>query len=101
MIFFSNPTDYLTFKPFVNAYKERFKEHFGKVLKKMIADSGYGNEENYEFVELYNKRKNMSKTHQKPAVLPQILVFVVIFHLKSEKHPRHDFFCPVNLKLVA
>jgi hypothetical protein len=32
--FFQNPTDYLTFKPFVNDYKERFKEHFGKVLKK-------------------------------------------------------------------
>jgi hypothetical protein len=49
--FFSNPTDYLTFKPFVNDYKERFKEHFGKVLKKMIADSGYGSEENYGFME--------------------------------------------------
>jgi hypothetical protein len=41
---------------------------------------------------LYNKRKNMSKNRQKPAVLPQILVFVVIFHLKSESILATIFF---------
>jgi Transposase and inactivated derivatives len=46
--FFPNPTDFLTFKPFNNGFKERF----GKLPKKEIADSGYGSEENYEFMEM-------------------------------------------------
>jgi hypothetical protein len=45
--FFPNPDDFLTFKPFVDGYKERF----GEVLKKMVADLGYGSEENYDFIE--------------------------------------------------
>ena len=48
--FFSNPTDFLTFKPFVNSFKERFQKKFAKVLKKVVADSGYGSEENYDFM---------------------------------------------------
>jgi hypothetical protein len=50
---------------------------------------------------LHNKGKYMSGNGQKSAVLPPILIVVVIFHPKSEIHPRHDFFCPVNLKLTA
>jgi hypothetical protein len=50
--FFPNPTDFLTFKPFVNGFKERFQENFGNVLKKAVADSGYGSEENYGFMEI-------------------------------------------------
>jgi transposase len=50
--FFPNPTDYLTFQPFVNGFRERFKADFGQVLKKAVADSGYGSEENYGFMEV-------------------------------------------------
>jgi hypothetical protein len=50
--FFPNPTDFLTFKPFVNGFRKRFEEIFGKVLKKTVADSGYGSEENYDFMEI-------------------------------------------------
>jgi hypothetical protein len=44
---FPNPAGFLAFKPFVEGYKERF----GGVLKKMVAGSGYGSEENYDFME--------------------------------------------------
>jgi hypothetical protein len=30
----------------VNGFGERFEENFGKVLKKAVADSGYGSEDN-------------------------------------------------------
>jgi hypothetical protein len=46
--FFPNPTDFLTFKPFVNGYKARF----GEKLKKLVADAGYGSESNYDFMEI-------------------------------------------------
>jgi hypothetical protein len=52
--FFPNPADFLTFKPFVNGFRERFNEKFGKVLKKVVADSGYGSEENYDFMEIHD-----------------------------------------------
>jgi hypothetical protein len=42
----------LTFKPFVNGFKERFAENFGKVLNRAVADSGYGSEENYDSMEM-------------------------------------------------
>jgi hypothetical protein len=48
--FFPNPTDYLTFQPFVNGFKERFKAHFDQVLKKAVAGSGYGSEANCVFM---------------------------------------------------
>ena len=46
--FFPNPTDFLTFIPFNNGFKERY----GKMPKKQVADSGYGSEENYEFMQI-------------------------------------------------
>ncbi|MDR2691084.1 MAG: IS1182 family transposase [Dysgonamonadaceae bacterium] len=45
--FYPNPTDYLTFIPF----NQGFKKRYGKLPKKEVADSGYGSEENYEFME--------------------------------------------------
>lgn len=44
--FYSNPTDTLTLKPFMNGFEERFT-HMPDVL---CADSGYGSEENYEYL---------------------------------------------------
>lgn len=45
--FFSNPTDTLTFIPFMEGYKTRY----GKMPDQAVGDSGYGSEENYEFMQ--------------------------------------------------
>ena len=45
---YPNPTDTLTFKPFLDKYKKRY----GKQSKSVTADSGYGSEENYEYLEV-------------------------------------------------
>lgn len=44
---YSNPTDTLTFKPFM----QKFKWRHGRLPKTVTADSGYGSLENYEFIE--------------------------------------------------
>ena len=44
---YSNPTDTLTFKPFM----QKFKWRHGRLSQTVTADSGYGSLENYEFIE--------------------------------------------------
>jgi len=44
---FPNPTDTLTFIPF----EEMFFQRYGKFSKTTVADSGYGSEENYRFMD--------------------------------------------------
>jgi transposase len=48
--FYPNPTDTLTYIPFMNGFNERY----GCFPNKAVADSGYGSEENYEFMEMNN-----------------------------------------------
>lgn len=45
--FFSNPTDTLTMIPFM----EGFKQNYSQLPDKVCADSGYGSEENYQYLE--------------------------------------------------
>ncbi|KAA6310608.1 hypothetical protein EZS27_038116 [termite gut metagenome] len=45
--FYPNPTDTLTYIPFLRGFESRYS----KMPKKSVADSGYGSEENYEFME--------------------------------------------------
>ncbi|MDR2971722.1 MAG: IS1182 family transposase [Bacteroidales bacterium] len=45
--FFSNCADFFTLIPFHNG----FKKHYQKMPAKVVADSGYGSEENYEFMQ--------------------------------------------------
>lgn len=45
--FFSNPTDTLTLIPFMDGFEARYK----KRPEKLCADSGYGSEENYSYLE--------------------------------------------------
>jgi transposase len=45
---FHNPSDFFTFKPFINGFEKRFN----KMTKKCVADAGYGSEENYDFMEM-------------------------------------------------
>ena len=44
---FPNPTDTLTTIPFLTSFKERY----GHLAQEVTADSGYGSEENYDFME--------------------------------------------------
>ena len=46
--FYPNPTDTLTLIPFLNGFENRYNILPGKV----VADSGYGSEENYEFMQV-------------------------------------------------
>lgn len=45
--FFPNPTDTLTYIPFMDGFNQRYD----RFPDKAVADSGYGSEENYEFME--------------------------------------------------
>ena len=45
--FFSNPTDTLTLIPFM----EGFKQNYEQLPQKACADSGYGSEENYQYLD--------------------------------------------------
>lgn len=45
--FFSNPTDTLTLIPFLNSFTERYN----RLPHTAVADSGYGSEENYRFMQ--------------------------------------------------
>ena len=44
---FPNPTDTLTFIPFLGSFPGRY----GRFPKRVVADSGYGSEENYRFMD--------------------------------------------------
>ena len=47
MTLYANPTDTLTFIPHLNSFEELYNQK----LEEVIADSGYGSQENYEFLE--------------------------------------------------
>ena len=40
------PTDFGTMIPFLDSFKDRY----GRQSEEIVADSGYGNEENYEYM---------------------------------------------------
>lgn len=76
--FYSNPTDTLTFKPFL----KKFKWRHGKQSKTVTADSGYGSLENYEFIE----EENMVG-----------YVKYNMFHKEQHKPYKQDAFNQANL----
>jgi hypothetical protein len=97
--FFSNPTDFLTYKPFINGMIERFEGNFGKVLKKAVADSGYGSEENYDFMEINDiepfVKFPMFHKEQKRAFKNNAFIAQNLFYNKEE-----DFFvCPMGQRM--
>jgi hypothetical protein len=84
----------LTFKPFVNGFRERFEGKFEKVLKKAVADSGYGSEENYDFMEINDIEPFVKFTYfhkeQKKSFKANAFMAQNLFHNKEK-----DFFvCP-------
>jgi transposase len=76
--FFPNPTDTLTFIPFM----EGFKHRHNRMVNKAVGDSGYGSEENYEFMQTN-----------------QIEPFVKFnyFHKEQKKSFKNNAFHPQNL----
>ena len=89
---FPNPTDTLTFIPF----EEMFFYRYGRFAKKTIADSGYGSEENYRFMdgngtEAFVKYNYFHK-EQKPRYKPNP------FHPESLYYnKREDYYvCPMG-----
>lgn len=67
---FSNPTDTLTLIPFLNSFRERYKRFPGIT----VADSGYGSEENYRFMDENNTeafvKYNYFHKEQRPRYQP-------------------------------
>jgi len=76
--FYPNPTDYLTFIPFNKGFKERYN----KQPKKEVADSGYGSEENYEYLQ-----NNDIEAYVK----------YPLFHAEQKKKYRNNAFIAQNL----
>ena len=68
--FFYNPTDTLTFIPFLNSFQNRFNRFPGVA----VADSGYGSEENYRFMQENNiqayVKYNYFHKEQRPRYTP-------------------------------
>lgn len=89
---YPNPTDTLTFIPF----EEMFFSRYGRFAKKAVADSGYGSEENYRFMdgngtEAFVKYNYFHK-EQKPRYKPNP------FHPESLYYnKREDYYvCPMG-----
>jgi hypothetical protein len=75
---FPNPTDFRTFKPF----NEGFKERYGRLPETEIADSGYGSEENYAYAEENDIRSYIKYPG---------------FHAEQKKKYRENAFLPDHL----
>lgn len=90
--FFTNPTDFFTLIPLNNGFKNRY----GFFPKSAIADSGYGSEENYEFmqangIEKYVKYPMFHK-EQKRAWVNNAFLSQNLFY-----NARQDYFvCPMG-----
>lgn len=89
---FPNPTDTLTFIPF----KEMFFQRYGKFAKTTVADSGYGSEENYRFMDGNGTeafvKYNWFHKQQKPRYKPDP------FHPESLYYNKEDdyYVCPMG-----
>ncbi|KAA6319426.1 hypothetical protein EZS27_030677, partial [termite gut metagenome] len=76
--FFPNPTDTLTYIPFLRGFESRYS----KMPEKSVADSGYGSEENYEFMENADIKPFVKFTY---------------FHKEQKRSFKNDAFLSQNL----
>ncbi len=76
--FFHNPTDTLTMIPFLSSFSDRY----GRYAKETCADSGYGSEENYSFMEAHGT---------------EAYVKYNLFHKEQKRGFRNDIFRIENL----
>ena len=85
--FFHNPADTLTMIPFLSSFSDRY----GHYAKETCADSGYGSEENYAFMEAYVKY-NLFHKEQKRAFRQDIFRIENLYY-----NPDGDYFvCPMG-----
>ena len=92
---FPNPTDTLTMIPFLQSFSNRY----GRPARTVVADSGYGSEENYRFMEENSMeayvKYNRFHMQQRPRFNPD--------PFKSENfyyNEEHDFcICPMGQKM--
>ena len=90
--FFHNPTDTLTMIPFLSSFSDRY----GHYAKETCADSGYGSEENYAFMEAHDMeayvKYNLFHKEQKRAFKNDIFRIESLYY-----NPDGDYFvCPMG-----
>ena len=90
--FFHNPTDTLTMIPFLKSFSDRY----GRFAKETCADSGYGSEENYSFMEAHDMeayvKYNLFHKEQKRAFKSDIFRIENLYY-----NPGDDYFvCPMG-----
>lgn len=92
---FSNPTDTLTMIPFLKSFADRY----GRPARTVVADSGYGSEENYRFMEengmeAYVKYNYFHK-EQRPRFKPDPFKAENFYY-----NEEHDYcVCPMGQKM--
>ena len=90
--FFPNPTDTLTMIPFLSSFSDRY----GHYAEETCADSGYGSEENYAFMEAHDMeayvKYNLFHKEQKRAFQQDIFRIENLYY-----NPDGDYFvCPMG-----
>ena len=90
--FFPNPTDTLTMTPFLSSFSDRY----GHYAKETCADSGYGSEENYSFMEAHGTeayvKYNLFHKEQKRGFKNDIFRIENLYY-----NPEGDYFvCPMG-----
>ena len=90
--FFPNPTDTLAMIPFLSSFSDRY----GHYAKETCADSGYGSEENYSFMEAHGMeayvKYNLFHKEQKRAFKNDIFRIENLYY-----NPDGDYFvCPMG-----
>ena len=90
--FFHNPTDTLTMIPFLTSFSDRY----GHFAKETCADSGYGSEENYSFMEAHDMeayvKYNLFHKEQKRAFKNDIFRIENLYYNAEEDY----FVCPMG-----
>ena len=89
---FPNPTDTLTMIPFLSSFSDRY----GHYAEETCADSGYGSEENYAFMEAHDMeayvKYNLFHKEQKRAFQQDIFRIENLYY-----NPDGDYFvCPMG-----
>ena len=90
--FFHNPTDTLTMIPFLTSFSDRY----GRFAKETCADSGYGSEENYSFMEINDieayVKYNLFHKEQKRSFKQDIFRIENLYYNADEDY----FVCPMG-----
>jgi hypothetical protein len=94
--FYPNPNDSVTMIPFLEQHQSRYKQ----MPKKIIADAGYGSEENYDFMTLhkidaYVKYNYYNKENRNDYKSNPYLASNLVYHAKEDY-----FVCPTGEHMI-